>query len=403
MSSSANVIDVASIRRPSAPAIAPLFASQDKDDVGELLGALYNGPLESNPWGNALRLLQDRLQAAHVALITRPPSTDHNSVMVTSGPRDADAELSYDRNFVGADPFATLRDGLVMTPEDIVGADWREGVMYRKYLRPLGVHDVLAANLHTDDGAECRLRITRSKDVAPFGNKEKSLIYFILPHLRRALELQARMDTLECSRAALSGTVDRLQLGVITLDEDGAILDRNAEAQRILAQRDGLSLTTRGLQVEHVDERRELQRLIQAALDDHKNRDGNLASTFAEAMAVTRFQSSTRLALMVKAMPRSKWSEDRHRPSVLLLLRDPDTTAEQDAVQLVRRIVGLTRVEARLALLLTDGVSLDEASEMLGIQRNTVRTHLRSIFCKTGVARQSQLVRLLLKTVLSLG
>ena len=38
-----------------------------------------------------------------------------------------------------------------------------------------------------------------------------------------------------------------------------------------------------------------------------------------------------------------------------------------------------------------------------GVRRNTARTHLRSIFCKTGVTRQTMLVRLLLNSVLTLG
>ena len=53
--------------------------------------------------------------------------------------------------------------------------------------------------------------------------------------------------------------------------------------------------------------------------------------------------------------------------------------------------------------MLADGLSLDEASEALGMSRNTARTHLRSIFSKTGVSRQTLLVRLILKSVAQLA
>ena len=43
------------------------------------------------------------------------------------------------------------------------------------------------------------------------------------------------------------------------------------------------------------------------------------------------------------------------------------------------------------------------AAEQMNVRRNTARTHLRSIFCKTGVTRQTMLVRLLLNSVLTLG
>ena len=63
------------------------------------------------------------------------------------------------------------------------------------------------------------------------------------------------------------------------------------------------------------------------------------------------------------------------------------------------------KVSSRLrnVVLLADGLSLDEASEALGMSRNTARTHLRSIFSKTGVSRQTLLVRLILKSVAQLA
>lgn len=48
-------------------------------------------------------------------------------------------------------------------------------------------------------------------------------------------------------------------------------------------------------------------------------------------------------------------------------------------------------------------MSLEEAAEALGIKPNTARAHLRSIFSKTGVRRQTELVRLFLNSVAWLG
>ena len=41
--------------------------------------------------------------------------------------------------------------------------------------------------------------------------------------------------------------------------------------------------------------------------------------------------------------------------------------------------------------------------EALGVSRNTVRTHLRSVFAKTGVTRQTELLRRVLRSVVPLG
>lgn len=56
---------------------------------------------------------------------------------------------------------------------------------------------------------------------------------------------------------------------------------------------------------------------------------------------------------------------------------------------------GLTKAEARLADALWRGSTLEEAAEVFGVTKNTVRTQLCRIFVKTGAQRQSQLIRLL--------
>ena len=66
---------------------------------------------------------------------------------------------------------------------------------------------------------------------------------------------------------------------------------------------------------------------------------------------------------------------------------------------MITRLFGLTPTEASLAMLLANGLTLDEASDELGVSRNTARTHLRAVFSKTGVSRQTGLVSLILRSV----
>jgi len=54
----------------------------------------------------------------------------------------------------------------------------------------------------------------------------------------------------------------------------------------------------------------------------------------------------------------------------------------------------VTLAEARLTLKLLEGLSLTAAAEALGISRNTARTQLSSVFSKTNLNSQTQLVKL---------
>lgn len=56
----------------------------------------------------------------------------------------------------------------------------------------------------------------------------------------------------------------------------------------------------------------------------------------------------------------------------------------------------LTGAQARLALFLAEGGTVAEYAEFMGVKVSTVRTHLKSVFAKTGVKRQAELAILLL-------
>jgi len=67
-----------------------------------------------------------------------------------------------------------------------------------------------------------------------------------------------------------------------------------------------------------------------------------------------------------------------------------------DSLTGVCKRYGLTTAETRLAAELAAGHALRDAARNLGIQVNTARVQLRSIFGKTATNRQAALVRLLL-------
>ena len=74
------------------------------------------------------------------------------------------------------------------------------------------------------------------------------------------------------------------------------------------------------------------------------------------------------------------------------------------AVRLVpRQRRFLQQAEAVLALKLARGLSLAEISATQNISQHTSRAQLKSVFAKTGVSRQAELVRLVLKSVASLA
>ena len=63
--------------------------------------------------------------------------------------------------------------------------------------------------------------------------------------------------------------------------------------------------------------------------------------------------------------------------------------------EILREFYRFTQAETRLAALLADGHSLNEAAELHSVTQETVRSQLKAIFQKTGTKRQAELVRML--------
>lgn len=366
-----------------------------------LVADIYSGISQTPPWNDALDRLRDQLKAAHVTLMLRPPSEESTGVMINAGEVTEQASHSYETHFFAIDPFVGLPEGEVISAEDLLGKDeWLKSPMYEEYLKPLEIRHLLGADIVTEDGIECRFRVTRLPEGKKFSDKDKELVRILLPHLRRAIELHAKLDYLECEKELFAGAMNRLLLGMISLDHEGNILDMNPEAERILDEKDGIQLTPKGLRAEKREENQDLQRLLDEAIAGGRSDEG---PAVAEAMSITRQFDRSRLGIVVRTIPLGRWSESSKRPAAVVFLRDPDYNSGQPLQDVVQRVFGLTRMESALAVLLAKGHTLDEAAEQLNVRRNTARTHLRSIFGKTGVSRQTMLVRLLLKSVVSLG
>ena len=70
---------------------------------------------------------------------------------------------------------------------------------------------------------------------------------------------------------------------------------------------------------------------------------------------------------------------------------------------MLRGLFGLTAAEGSLATQIGQGAQLADVAAQRGVSQQTVRAQLKSVFGKTGVARQSELVRVLLTLQMAAG
>lgn len=375
------------------------LAGLDLAEYDRLVAALYDAALDSRLWHIPMEQLRDLFAANYVTLILRIPDQSDAGLMIVAGDVEGEGKVTYLTYPHSSTPFINQPVDKVFTVDDLMSEeDWRRSSYYQHWCGPKGVFHVMGVDIATPDSGKLRFRITRPETSPRFSARDRALCELILPHLRRALNMHNQLDRSQSMGTLYSQAISRLSVATIVLDESGRVLQQNVIAQEILAGADGLKLVGGRLEASYPSDNRELQRLVRGAFA----RQGKESPPIAEAVSITRPSGQVSLVVVVESVPSLEWAESKGQPAVVVYIRDA-VGKSLASTTVTKQLFNLTPAETALCLELANGLSLEEAAEVLNIRRNTARAHLRAIFSKTGVRRQTELVRIMLNSVMALG
>ena len=262
---------------------------------------------------------------------------------------------------------------------------------YNEFLRRFDVCYHCGGTVLMEPSAVAVLTINRPRRGPPFGEQELSKLRPLMPHLRRALQLQQHFSAIEGQGRALLRGFDALPTGFVLVDPHGKIVLMNRCAEAIVGQNDGLSATAQGLRAARPWQSEKLRQLIVGAA-----RTGAGKGTSAGgAISISRPSLQRPYSVLVLPLRLTvNVFEGAQVPAAAIFVSDPDARREPDQAVL-RQLFGFTAAECRLATALLQGGTLQESAELLGISRNTAHAQLRAVFDKTCTHRQVELIRVL--------
>ncbi len=351
--------------------------------LADILAALYASLLEPAPWRSFLDRLASFAKADFVTLILTPRRGDRPGLVVTPG-ADPAVEENYVRDLFAGDPFTGLPEGRVMHLRDFVRTgQQRRNVAYFEFLRQTSSNEVIGLEISEEDALQLRLRYTRGAGAAPFDAADMARMEALVPHLRIALRLFDRLAVGETEQRIYAGAVERMAVGVVMLDRAGKVVRLNPLASAILAQADGIALKGSRLVLEDAVGARQLQAVLAREPD-----------AAPHTLRIVRPSGTGDLCLVIGEAEAPEHVSARGGPAKVLFLSDPGR-APSPSIDGIRELLGLTQGEAAIAADVAAGLTLADSAARLGISPNTARAHLRAIFSKTGVKRQSQLMHLI--------
>ncbi len=345
-------------------------------EFGLFFNRVFESLLGGAPISRSADLVREQLSAAAVAIRIDGGQNSERSLLVISeqapgGPPAGQGEQPHDHQSADETRLAQLLETS---------------------------YQATATTLNEEDGTRYSLWVFRDLDDRGFDAEETSVCEILVSQLRRGMELSTRMGNSEIERTLYSSVMDRLSVGVVILDLDGRIVNRSKTACDAMADHDGLRSQGGRLRASYAAEDRKLQQIIREVT--RSVADGETMVT--RGLSLSRPSGERSLGIIVQPIQGGVREGVSVAPSVAVYVRDPDAVAEVEG-ELLSQLFDLTPAEAAVVSRLTTGLSLGDAASSLDISRNTARAHLRSIFSKSGITRQSELIRLMLNSAVVLG
>ena len=346
-----------------------------------LLARLYGGLDADPPWEAFLQALGEWLGCGFATLIITAPGRALPGTFVTPG-ADGVRSRKYIERYFADDPFRGLPEGRVTSfHEFMAGHDLARFAAYRTFLSEAGSEQVLGVDLRFPGQFEARFRLSQPELRPEFTTEDRQRFQLLVPHLRNAVGLFERLQFASAQHAVFRKATEGLGLALLVFDRQRQPVSANALAERILAEGEGLRLAGAEVRFESA--------VLRARLDD-------LVKRGAGPGGVLRFRIPRPVHGDLVATARVIELPAIHSGTgaLALFLSRPGEEVTLDP-QAIRELLGVTRAEARLCMALAQGDSLVAAAGRLGIAHNTAKAQLRSVFAKTQVHRQAQLVNLL--------
>lgn len=365
-------------------------------DEVRLIDDIYAAALDPSRWVGVIESLSDAVGGLRGCLTRIDARTGEGieAVLFRSDPTWVDA---YAQHFGAINVFMHKHSsGRYDEPDRIVSTeefclpreDYLRSEYYNDFMRPQDVERALFIRLGWVGDIESSINIGKRTNET-FDQADLELAARLQPHIVRAYEIGRQLEGPVGVARNLVAALQHSPHALYLVSPDGALAFANAAAERLLARDRGLAVMNGRLTARHAETARRMEILFADAAYRGGPRSGG-------AMSVPSPTGGLPLALRTSPLPLDEGPIFRAAAPVLVAVTDLEAEVRAPEEEL-KLLFGLSTAEARLAGAVFEGLTLPEAAQRFQVSVNTTRFQLGRVFDKTGVTRQADLVKLMMR------
>jgi DNA-binding CsgD family transcriptional regulator len=367
-------------------------------EFSAVVGKVYDAAVEPEGWPAALDAIRGFADAKTAVLMSHDVFDKAPPWELEVGHGEYWTAL-YHEKYAALNPFmdevALLESGeQIYASSRTPYATLFESEFYQGWLKPQGLIDATLLVVERSMNHITTLANIRSDGQGVFDDEGLARIRLLYPHLRRAMLIGRAFEDHRKRLANDAAVLDSLAAAMFLLSPRGEVLQANAAGEAMLTSRSPLRASNGRLEFASGSAQRALGMALAAGRDGDVGLGGKGASI---PVRVNDGASSEYVAhlLPLNAARQRVVGAEQGAGYVLFVRRiGRDDIAAVDAFA---ERFGLTAKEATVLQTVVEVGGVPQAADVLGLSPSTVRTHVTSIFDKSGVRRQADLIRLLME------
>ena len=362
------------------------------EDLSLVISQIYDAAVDPALWTIALEKIALFVGATRATIAIEDAEAGNLPAIFTSYDDPAWIQsyfsvISLNPTRIAVVAYAKAGD-IILVTDLMTQQEYEKTRYYKEWLQQRDLVDNTVAIIDRTPTDFTVLALHRSSELGPANEAVRERLALVTPHVVRAIAIGRALEGAKFESLTFGEVLDRVASAILLVDDSGRVVQANKSAREHLKSGAVLRTAQGILRLHDPRATAELDKAIASAK--------TITSTWAAAVTIA-LRSSADERYIASFLPltssaRSEMGNHRHAVAALFIRRI-GLDLPLDPLPLARSYE-LTPRELTVMITVVESGGVPETSAILGLSENTVRTHLQSIYRKTGVRNQAELSKL---------